>query len=252
MTDEKELIFEKDVGVELAATQYARTTLGKVPSLRCAVARVAEGSAAQSAGVKPGWILVTANGASLETKSVDAVAKQIQSATRPLKLVFRDPEAFGAALSPGGESGGKVVTTNVLNSYNGEPQILAVRRDVSPSVCGLGAQRGDLLEVRYEGRLPDGRLFDGSAITFEDGKSVAGRAGDTSLYFVLGAQPVGQFPIAWDPAMTGACVGEVRTVRVPPVIGFQDRGSPRRGVPPYTTVLYTLQLLSINGNYLPR
>ena len=69
---------------------------------------------------------------------------------------------------------------------------------------------------------------------------------------VLGQQPLGQFPAAWDPALGGACVGEVRRVSVPPVLGFGDKGAPKRNVPPYAMLDYTLQLVSINSNAQPR
>ena len=115
--------------------------------------------------------------------------------------------------------------------------------------CGAGAERGDLLEVRYEGRLRStGEIFDGSAITFANGATVPGRGGDASIFFVLGMQPAGQFPPAWDAAMAGCCVGEVRKLSVPPVLGFGDKGSPKRGVPPFAALDYTLQLLSVNGD----
>lgn len=251
VTDESSVVFDGDLGIELTLTQFARVTLGKLPSSRVAIRRVLPGSAAEATGLRPGLILVSANGESLEGRTVEGVARAIGAAKRPLNLVVRDPTAFNAQLQAGSES--RRAVTSVLADYNGERQLMAVDRIIVPDTCTVGAKLGDLLEVRYEGRLAsDGRLFDGSELSFQDGKSVRGRAGDTSLYFVLGQQPTGQFPTAWDPALAGACVGEVRRVVVPPVIGFQDKGSPRRGVPPYATLLYTLELLSINGVALPK
>ncbi|KAJ8599021.1 hypothetical protein CTAYLR_007696 [Chrysophaeum taylorii] len=249
VTDEIETVFSGDVGLELSVTEFARVTLGGLASKRIAIRRVLPGSAAEKAGLRAGWILVSANGVSLEGRTIEDVARTIGAAARPLRLVTRDPEAFNRQLLPGGRM---EAVTSVLADYDGERQILAVDRLKVPEICTQGAVLGDLLEVRFEGRLEDGRLFDGSAITFQGGTSVPGRAGDSSLYFVLGQQPLGQFPTAWDPALAGACVGEVRRVRVPPVIGFQDKGSPRRGVPPFATLYYTLELLSINGVALPR
>jgi hypothetical protein len=60
--------------------------------------------------------------------------------------------------------------------------------------------------------LADGTVF--------DGMELAGRFGDDSLQFVLGKQPAGQFPPAWDVGLVGMCVGERRLLDVPPVLGF--------------------------------
>ena len=110
-----------------------------------------------------------------------------------------------------------------------------------PNPCARGAEDGDLLEVRYEARFVgasaegEPTLFDGSGVTFADGRAIPGRGGDDSIYFVLGKQPKGQFPPAWDPGLQGMCVSERRALRVPPVLGFGDKGVPRRGVPPAAT-----------------
>ena len=122
-----------------------------------------------------------------------------------------------------------------------------------PATCSRGARRGDLLELRYEARLAqNGQLFDGSAILFNDGKTVPGRGGDSTVFFVLGSQPRGQFPPAWDAALPGACVGELLKVDVPPVLGFGTAGAPKRGVPPNAPLTYLIEVLSINGINLPR
>ena len=150
---------------------------------------------------------------------------------RPLAIVFRDAarQCRERVAARAWRAGGPT-TNRALHRGPG----LEVERLQSPPQCSIGAERGDLLEVRYEGRLrQDNKLFDGSAITFADGRAVPGRGGDASLYFVLGKQPVGQFPPAWDAALSGCCVGEVRKLAVPPVLGFGDKGAPKRGVPPY-------------------
>jgi FK506-binding protein 2 len=125
------------------------------------------------------------------------------------------------------------------------------RSDSCPSCSGV--HRGDLLELRYTGRLPDSgnTVFDGSALTASaNGRNVAGRGGDVSVYFVLGQQPKGQFPPSFDLALVGMCVGEVRRVTVPPVLGYGRAGLPRRGIPPNAVLQYEVQLLSVNGNFL--
>ncbi|KAK7247934.1 peptidyl-prolyl cis-trans isomerase [Aureococcus anophagefferens] len=118
---------------------------------------------------------------------------------------------------------------------------LVVERLNSPVVCGRGAERGDLLEIRYEGRLAaDGRLFDGSAITFAGGNQVAGRGGDSTVYFVLGQQPLGQFPAAWDRA-GGACAPARPAPRRPPPGVDDDAMMQQDDIPVFDANVYKRQ-----------
>jgi len=66
---------------------------------------------------------------------------------------------------------------------------------------------------------------------------VAGRGGDTTIFFVLGKQPVGQFPKGWDLALIGSCVGERRIITVPPVLAYGQKGLWSKGVPPDTSLV---------------
>ena len=105
--------------------------------------------------------------------------------------------------------------------------------------CTRQAQNGDLIEMSYEGRLADGTIF--------DGMELAKQRGDSTIQFVLGRQPGGQFPPSWDVGMVGMCVGERRTISVPPVLGFGKAGLPKRGVPPDAALVYDVELLGVNG-----
>ena len=118
-------------------------------------------------------------------------------------------------------------------------------------MCGKGAGVGDLLEIQYVGSLADsGQVFDGTQIKV-NGRDVL-RGGDNSLFFVLGQQPVGQFPPAWDASLGGMCAGEERSVLVPPSLGYGAKGLPRRGIPPNASLKYEVRLISINGDATPR
>ena len=92
--------------------------------------------------------------------------------------------------------------------------------DWTPGAAATTATRhyitGDLIEIRYTGRLEDGTVF--------DGMELADRFGDDSIQFVLGKQPAGQFPPSWDVGLVGMCVGERRVLDVPPVLGFGPKG----------------------------
>ena len=88
--------------------------------------------------------------------------------------------------------------------------MLGVRVLDAPERCRRTAGVGDLMEIRYAGRLAaDGTVF--------DGMQLAARNADDSIQFVLGKQPAGQFPPSWDLGLVGMCVGERREIDVPPV-----------------------------------
>ncbi|CAM9654311.1 unnamed protein product, partial [Phaeothamnion confervicola] len=100
----------------------------------------------------------------------------------------------------------------------------------------------------YTTKLEDGTVIDGSNVRV-DGRVVPGRGGDTSLYFVLGKQPTGQFPPGWDVGLFGMCVGERRRLTVPPVLAYGQQGLRRRNIPPDATLVYDVELVSVNGVY---
>ena len=112
-----------------------------------------------------------------------------------------------------------------------------------PSDCKRNAQDGDLVEIRYTGRLADGTVF--------DGMELADRFMDDSIQFVLGRQPAGQFPPSWDVGLRGMCVGERRVIDVPPVLGYGAKGLPKRNVPPNARLLYDIEMIAINALATP-
>ena len=68
---------------------------------------------------------------------------------------------------------------------------------------------------------------------------------------MLGKQPAGQFPPAWDLGLVGMCIGERREIDVPPVLGYGAKGLPKRGIPPNARLIYEVELLSINADSRP-
>lgn len=105
------------------------------------------------------------------------------------------------------------------------------------------AASGDLVEIEYVGKLADGTVF--------DGMELAARLGDETIQFILGRQPSGQFPPSWDLGLVGMCVGEERRIDVPPVLGFGEKGLPKRGVPPNARLIYEVTLVAINADRSP-
>ena len=94
--------------------------------------------------------------------------------------------------------------------------------------------------------MEDGTFLDAS------NRQVPGRGGDSSLYFVLGRQPEGQFPKGWNLGLVGMCVGEKRRLTVPPILAYGFKGYKRAGIPENSSVLYDIEVIGINGINLPR
>lgn len=196
-----------------------------VNQLRVVVKMVEPNSPAGNSGlVRPGHILVSVNGKSLEYASAKAVQEIIAAEHRPLRLVLRDPTAFTNSLMPSSPQPLTVVSTEVAPSPidgSASEQVIRVEREINVP-CGQGALVGDLLEISYIGRLTNGTVFDGSTVTV-NGASIPGRAGDSTIYFVLGQQPTGQFPPGWDVGLVGMCIGEKRTLTVPAVLAYGSK-----------------------------
>ena len=255
------------LGVELADIQFRTNRRIYVKSIR-------PESIADRAGIPKGAVLVSIDGVSAERTNAEGAAIMVSRSIRAeggsdtLELRFRDPAAFQAQLS--NLSVGQEATTQVAPAGDttqrnargsvkfGEAvtsetdQKLTVSQIVPPKLCKRGADVDDLLEISYTGMVVEtGAIFDGSAIKV-DGKAIPGRGDDTSLFFVLGKQPFGQFPAGWDAGLEGICVGERRRIIVPPVLAYGSQGIPRRGIPPNATLQYDISLISINGNAMPQ
>ncbi|CAM9367339.1 unnamed protein product [Ectocarpus fasciculatus] len=258
-SDEFEEVFDDDaIGIELEDVKYKGSS-------RVLVKRVVPGSAAaKRPRIKADAVLVSANGVDLERQSATAAKKIIKTSSRPLTLVLRDTSLFQQLLKPAppaapdNEATGVAVTdggfgpisTKVSPEGSGREEqvvkLLNSDKSAECNSCGQGARRGDLLEIEYTAKLEDGKVFDGSSIKV-NGREVVGRAGDTTLFFVLGKQPKGQFPPGWDILLIGMCVGETRLISVPPLLGYGAQGMPKRGVPANATLLYDVKLIGVNG-----
>jgi FK506-binding protein 2 len=148
---------------------------------------------------------------------------------------------------------GSIKSGQVLTTSTSDQRITIQQlQSSSSSTCTRKANIDDLLEISYAGSIVEtGQIFDGSAILI-DNKGIPGRGNDISLFFVLGKQPIGQFPISWDIGLIGMCVGERRRLIVPPTIsGYGTDGLVRRGIPPNSTLQYDITLISINGLATP-
>ena len=269
-------------GLELGEVEF-RT------NFRVVVKSVAPNSLAAKAGIQPGWIVVSINGADGErtnaagvaiyfSKAVKAVLNQPDGSERAkMTLTFRDPSVFRSELknfptsqdssiegqansvstkvAPAGDTTQRYADGSLkpgASVTEQQDQVVTVTQLIPPQMCKRRATTDDLVEISYIGRVVDtGAIFDGSAVKI-NGQDIAGRGNDVSVYFVLGKQPFGQFPPGWDVGLEGMCVGERRRLVIPPVLAYGSTGVPRRGIPPNATLQYDVTLVSLNGLATPQ
>ncbi|KAL4901999.1 FK506-binding protein 2 [Aspergillus multicolor] len=97
--------------------------------------------------------------------------------------------------------------------------------------CTRKTQKGDSVKMHYRGTLAeDGSQFDAS---YDRG---------TPFKFKLGA---GRVIKGWDEGLLGMCVGEKRTLTIPPEFGYGDRGV--GPIPGGATLIFQTELLEIEG-----
>ena len=247
-TDEFTLTFgtERPLGLKLkdlrVGFEYG-TTEG---TSRVLVSDVTPGGQADATGkVSIDDIVVAVDGVNVERETAKQITQRLASAKaagKPVDVTFKDALAFNSKLSDS-RLDKTVATTIAPATETEEAQVLAVNRLSVPPECKRTAQNGDLLEIRYTGRLADGTVF--------DGMQLAERFMDDTIQFVLGRQPAGQFPPSWDVGLVGICVGERREIDVPPVLGFGPKGLPKRGVPPNARLIYNVEAVAINALSTP-
>jgi FKBP-type peptidyl-prolyl cis-trans isomerase len=95
---------------------------------------------------------------------------------------------------------------------------------------GPAAKAGDLVTVDYTGWLTDGTKFDSS---LDSGKP---------FQFTLGN---GEVIAGWDQGVAGMQVGGVRTLTIPPSLGYGANGA-NGVIPPNATLVFEVKLLKIN------
>jgi FKBP-type peptidyl-prolyl cis-trans isomerase len=99
-------------------------------------------------------------------------------------------------------------------------------------VVGTGkvAKEGDGVRVHYTGWLTNGKKFDSSVD--------AGRP----FTFVLGN---GEVIKGWDEGVAGMKVGGKRQLHIPPDLGYGENGTPDGTIPPNSSLIFDVQLLSV-------
>jgi FKBP-type peptidyl-prolyl cis-trans isomerase len=93
---------------------------------------------------------------------------------------------------------------------------------------GAPTKKGDKITVHFVGTLADGGVFDSS------------RKRDQPFSFWVGERQVID---GLDEALLGVKEGELRTVTVPPAMGYGSEQKP--GIPPNSTLTFEVELLEI-------
>ena len=119
--------------------------------------------------------------------------------------------------------------TEEVVSDNSKEQELQI--EVLKQGTGEEVKSGDNIAVHYTGTLEDGTKFDSS---LDRGKP---------FVFTLG---IGQVIKGWDMGVLGMKVGEKRKLVIPPELGYGETGTPGGSIPPNATLIFEVELLSIN------
>jgi len=110
-----------------------------------------------------------------------------------------------------------------------------VKVEVTRAVeCERKSQKGDKISVHYRGTLTDGKEFDAS---YNRG---------TPLTFVVGR---GSVIKGWDENLIGMCIGEKRTLTIPPAFAYGDRAT--GPIPAGSTLIFETELMGIDGVEAP-
>jgi len=110
---------------------------------------------------------------------------------------------------------------------------VTVIKRVPPQNCTIWSQNGDTMLVYYVGTLEDGTVFDTNYP--KDQKQ--------PWSFLLGT---GYAIAGYDQGLGGMCVGEIRSLVVPPSLGYGSYGFPAIGIPGGATIYFNTELVQIN------
>lgn len=133
----------------------------------------------------------------------------------------------------GSDAGGSTEETGSAGSEDcsTEPTTTDSGLQIKEIECGDGeaAEKGDTLEVHYDGRLENGKKFDSS------------RDRGETFEFQVGA---GQVIQGWDEGLIGMKIGGTRELTIPPELGYGEAGSPPV-IPPNSTLIFEVELVDI-------
>jgi FKBP-type peptidyl-prolyl cis-trans isomerase len=139
------------------------------------------------------------------------------------EIVF--PEVVVETPAPEVKEGTVIPKKSALKTFN----IQNMKIEVQKEGAGVAIENGKLAVVNYTGKLTDGTVFDSSIPRGQP------------FEFPLGA---GMVIEGWDKGVLGMKVGEVRTLTIPPEMGYGARGA-GASIPPNATLIFEVELLAI-------
>ena len=123
-------------------------------------------------------------------------------------------------------------SNNAPTTVTGSPITTASGLQYWDLITGTGdtAVAGKVVSVHYTGWLTNGAKFDSSV----DRK--------TPFQFPLGAHRVIR---GWDEGVAGMKVGGKRQLRIPPELGYGERGAAGGRIPPGAILIFDVELLEV-------
>lgn len=110
---------------------------------------------------------------------------------------------------------------------------------ITKPAAGPMPTRGDVVSVHYEGKLLNGKVFDGSRINPQ--------AQGKPLQLPIG---VGQVIPGWDEGVMKLHKGEKATLIIPSALGYGPAGS-QGAIPPNSVLLFDIELVDIQKGQMP-
>ena len=190
--------------------------------------------------------------------SAAQVVERLKTGPFPLELTFRNLAAGGDAISDQGtpmvtaqdaldlarktSDGNTEAVTTAQASSSSSTTGYSVTQLTESSPCSIQSRRGDVLEIRYDAYLdtpngdvgPNGAMYDSSD----------SRGTGQPYQMVLGS---GDMLPGVDQGLYDMCPGDVRGLRIPPVLAYGSRGNKIFNIPPETSLYWKVELVSVNS-----
>ncbi len=143
--------------------------------------------------------------------------------------LFQQPQSASSAVE---QTPGSASTTPPAPAMTMPTTTPVTELKVSDDIVGTGAVAvaGDSVTVQYVGALADGTIFDASS-----------NHGAQGFTFTLGG---GQVIKGWDEGVAGMKEGGVRTLIIPPSLGYGAQGA-GNVIPPNATLVFKVQLVKV-------